>query len=592
MLQWIRGAKDGVAPGAAPGIGSAKSSRIDEWLSSNNNERYFGFENFGNTCYCNSVLQALYFCKPFRECVLQYKYPLSTAVIAASADGVSLPPFDAPLLSAGTGSAALPFLQQLESIAVEKNDETLLTTLQELFTKISTQKKRTGVMRPQTFVTKLKQENELFQGITQQDAQEFLNYLLNAIAEILVRHKKEFSEKLRLLMPTAFPTPTPPAPDVKEKKRGEKERHVPATWVHELFEGQLTNETKCLTCETITNKDEAFLDLSIDISQHSSVSTCLRNFSTSETLCAKDKFYCDTCKSLQEAEKRMKIKSLPNILVVHLKRFKYQENLQRFMKLNYRVVFPFDLKLFNTTDDAQDPDCLYTLSSVIVHLGIGPHQGHYISLVKSHDNWIVFDDDTVERVDESEISRYYGDLNNPGTGYILLYERVGLDSGRIVSSMTPAGGIPVAETVPLDEETSGRRSMSPTRGLTAEQRSVSTPSVPSAQMYGQTGPQLSGQSQHPQGGNALPVGGNQQNQGGGGGGTSGAVGVGFGGFRFKRPSVGTAEHLAEASVAGTPASQTVEQSDGDRSSDHSSPATTTTTPENVSHATSWWKRKT
>lgn len=45
---------------------------------------------------------------------------------------------------------------------------------------------------------------------------------------------------------------------------------------------------------------------------------------------------------------RMKIKKLPNILALHLKRFKYQEQLQKYIKLTYRVVFPFELRLFNT----------------------------------------------------------------------------------------------------------------------------------------------------------------------------------------------------------------------------------------------------
>ena len=120
------------------------------------------------------------------------------------------------------------------------------------------------------------------------------------------------------------------------------------TWMHKLFEGQLVNETRCLTCETVSSRDEPFLDLSIDVEQHASLSTCLRNFSKSETLTSKEKFFCDKCCSLQEAEKRMKIKKLPNILAIHLKRFKYQEKLQRMGKLSYRVVFPLELRVFNT----------------------------------------------------------------------------------------------------------------------------------------------------------------------------------------------------------------------------------------------------
>ena len=77
-----------------------------------------------------------------------------------------------------------------------------------------------------------------------------------------------------------------------------------ATIVHRLFEGVLTSETRCLTCETVSARDEAFLDLSIDIEQNSSVTACLRQFSASEMLCQKNKFFCDSCCDLQEAEKR------------------------------------------------------------------------------------------------------------------------------------------------------------------------------------------------------------------------------------------------------------------------------------------------
>lgn len=44
----------------------------------------------------------------------------------------------------------------------------------------------------------------------------------------------------------------------------------------------------------------------------------------------------------------MRVKKLPQILALHLKRFKYTEQLKRFTKLSYRVVFPLELRLFNT----------------------------------------------------------------------------------------------------------------------------------------------------------------------------------------------------------------------------------------------------
>ena len=127
----------------------------------------------------------------------------------------------------------------------------------------------------------------MFSGNTHQDAHEFLNYLLNDIVESVDRFEKsrQPSENSRNNVSNGNPPNN-------------------AHWVHELFEGILTSETKCLTCENFTTRDEVFLDLSIDIEQNSSVSACLRQFSASEMLCERNKFHCDVCGGLQEAEKR------------------------------------------------------------------------------------------------------------------------------------------------------------------------------------------------------------------------------------------------------------------------------------------------
>ncbi|XP_038858588.1 ubiquitin carboxyl-terminal hydrolase 46-like [Salvelinus fontinalis] len=350
------------------------------------NEHYFGLVNFGNTCYCNSVLQALYFCRPFRENVLAYK-------------------------------------------AQQKKKENLLTCLADLFHSITTQKKKVGVIPPKKFISRLRKENDLFDNYMQQDAHEFLNYLLNTVADILLEEKKLNTVADILLEEKK-----------QEKQNGRLKNNGTAittetelenkttepTWVHDIFQGTLTNETRCLNCETVSSKDEDFLDLSVDVEQNTSITHCLRDFSNTETLCSEYKYYCEACCSKQEAQKRMRVKKLPMILALHLKRFKYMEQLHRYTKLSYRVVFPLELRLFNTSGDSVNLDRMYDLVAVVVHCGSGPNRGHYITIVKSHGFWLLFDDDIVEKIDAQAIEEFYGltsDISkNSESGYILFYQ--------------------------------------------------------------------------------------------------------------------------------------------------------------------------
>ena len=90
------------------------------------------------------MLQALYFCKPFREKVLEYK------------------------------------------AKNKKGKETLLSCLADLFYSIATQKKKVGTIAPKKFIARLRKEKVDFDNYMQQDAHEFLNFLINHINEIIV----------------------------------------------------------------------------------------------------------------------------------------------------------------------------------------------------------------------------------------------------------------------------------------------------------------------------------------------------------------------------------------------------------------------
>lgn len=364
----------------------------------------------------------------------------------------------------------LPLLETQNNATSYGMSESLFTALKDIFESLVGSESRIGIIRPQQFLEVLRREHEMFRTAMHQDAHEFLNLLLNEVVANVEAEALKQPPAAKSLPPTesadSFDLTTSSGSKTPNTTR----------WVHELFEGTLTSETQCLTCEKVSQRDEIFLDLSVDLEQHSSVTSCLRKFSAEEMLCERNKFHCDNCGGLQEAEKRMKIKRLPRILALHLKRFKYTEDLQRLQKLFHRVVYPYHLRLFNTTDDAEDPDRLYELYAVVVHIGGGPYHGHYVSIVKTADRgWLLFDDELVEPVDKNYVRNFFGDKPGLACAYVLFYQETTLEA--VLKEQEQEDLASSMVDIPVSNDTGSKQNGVPQSPGLAQ--APSTPHVPS-----------------------------------------------------------------------------------------------------------------
>ncbi|POR36691.1 Putative ubiquitin carboxyl-terminal hydrolase creB [Tolypocladium paradoxum] len=448
-------------------------------LREDGSDRFFGFENFGNTCYCNSIVQALFYSDLFRQNVIKYPpyspsdtpngtHPkvsvsirppmnptppnpqqkqknLSASQVMkqrqAINSGQSLPgqtgikPEDKPDTPEYKKKQAMmkgPILELAQENAVAYGmDECTFTGLKDIFRALIESSTRTGVLSPQRFLEIFKRDNEMFRNSMHQDAHEFYGLVLNDVIANVEANARRIQEQEEANIQSGLAQSVGNALGSAFVNHSTG-YHSPGTgWVHDIFEGVLTSETKCLTCETASQRDETFLDLSIDLEEHSSVTSCLRKFSAEEMLCERNKFHCDHCGGLQEAEKRMKVKRLPKVLTLHLKRFKYTEDYSRLQKLFHRVVYPYHLRMFNTTDDAEDPDRLYELYAVVVHIGGNAYHGHYVSIIKTKDRgWVLFDDEMVEPVDKHFVRNFFGDKPGMATAYVLFYQETTFEKVR------------------------------------------------------------------------------------------------------------------------------------------------------------------
>uniref|UniRef100_A0A3P9I7X8 ubiquitinyl hydrolase 1 n=1 Tax=Oryzias latipes TaxID=8090 RepID=A0A3P9I7X8_ORYLA len=173
------------------------------------------------------------------------------------------------------------------------------------------------------------------------------------------------------------------------------------------------------------------------VQQHScTLDECFQLYTKEEQLAPDDAWKCPHCKQLQQGMVKMSLWTLPDILILHLKRFRQVGD--RRNKLTTFVHFPLaglDMTPHmvhrnngpqepllqpgwnqSRRPDLTPPDFLYDLYAVCNHHG-GMHGGHYTAFCRNSvdGQWYSYDDSSAEPVPEAEVCTR--------GAYILFYQK-------------------------------------------------------------------------------------------------------------------------------------------------------------------------
>uniref|UniRef100_A0A1I8P8M3 ubiquitinyl hydrolase 1 n=1 Tax=Stomoxys calcitrans TaxID=35570 RepID=A0A1I8P8M3_STOCA len=236
--------------------------------------------------------------------------------------------------------------------------------------------------------------------------------------------------------------------------------------VSEIFDGKLLSSVQCLTCDRISTREETFQDLSLPIPnrdflnvlhQNNSMSVqslnsidsaststpraqegwiswiwnivrswlwgpsvtlhdCMASFFSADELKGDNMYSCEKCNKLRTGVKYSRILDLPEVLCIHLKRFRH--DLSYSSKISAHVEFPldnFDMRPY-IHKDCKSQVSNYNLTAVICHHGtVGG--GHYTCLARNAftDRWYEFDDHHVNEVSTDTVQNCQA--------YVLFYQK-------------------------------------------------------------------------------------------------------------------------------------------------------------------------
>lgn len=229
-------------------------------------------------------------------------------------------------------------------------------------------------------------KNKSLAGFQEQDAHEFLQFLLNEF------HKDH------------------------ERLNGESENCQCLT--HKIFYGELESTIECLNCSELTQTYDPILDLSLEIDnlkKDSTLHDCLDLFTSNEKL--ENEYKCNYCNTSSKPFKSLKINKLAPILSIQLKRFKH--NLTNYVKIDSLIKIPLylDLSKYFSQDSPNRSKPFYELFALVCHAG-SVNTGHYIVIIKTPNNqWMRIDDSIITLVPSSEI-----EYSNPYLVFYILHD--------------------------------------------------------------------------------------------------------------------------------------------------------------------------
>ena len=224
----------------------------------------------------------------------------------------------------------------------------------------------------------------------QMDAEEFYGTLIDKIENDI--------KKIYLKTPTPEDSQTP--------KDTKNETYKYKDLFNYFFGIKVLDELKFVDCGHKRHNEFFYNSIQLEIKEFNNIHDSLKNYFKTEIMDGDNKINCEQCKIKRTCHKHLIFKSLPNILVIALKRFEFDYNTMLKYKLNKYFEFPYKLDMKDyLIEDHKETNTEYELTGITIHYGVADF-GHYYDLIKGPDNkWYKFNDISVSEFKEEDIPR-------------------------------------------------------------------------------------------------------------------------------------------------------------------------------------------